>query len=124
MDWLSPGRDLDFEECLSKWGTADFKEAVEERLAELDADYLQPLCESGGGPDWEESPEFDLGEPTEQGKQITLSGDVWFKESIPTGCRDINFTEDRHGTILVEINKETGLADVTVERAERNLEYY
>jgi hypothetical protein len=126
-DWRSPrGRNLDFEKCLSKFGTDKFKEAVETRLNELQPELpLDTLCEAGGDADWEESPEYDLGDPVEHGNQIIFHGDVWFDESIATGCRDHNFPEERHGQIFVEINKESGRADVTFERAERrNLEYY
>jgi hypothetical protein len=126
MQRREPGHDLDFEDCLDKWPTEEFKEVVLERLAELESELpLDHLCESGGGPDWEDSAEFDLGDPEERGNIISFSGDVWFKESISTGCRDINFTEDRHGRIFVEIQKDSGRADVTVERSERrNLENY
>ncbi len=122
------GRDLDFSESLSKWGTEDFKEAVEIDLGENESDLpLEDLCESGGVPDWEDSAEFDLGDPEERANRIILTGDVWFNESIPSGCRDINWNEARRGRIFVEIDKKSGRADVSVERverAERNLENY
>jgi hypothetical protein len=126
-DCRSPrGRNLDFEECLSKFGTDKFNEAVEIRLNVLQSELpLDTLCESGGDADLEESPEYHLGDPVEHGNQIVFHGDVWFDESIPAGCRDLNSREERHGQIFVEIDKYSGRADVTFERTERrNLEYY
>lgn len=120
------GHNLDFEECLSAFGTDGFAERVIERLRELETELpLHQICQMGGDPDWEDWTEYDFGEPTEQGNKIILEGDVWFNESIPTGCRDHNFREPRHGTVLLEIDKDTGRADFTVERAERyNAENY
>lgn len=122
------GRDLDFSASVSKWGTDEFKEAVEIDLGDNESDLpLQELCESGGVPNWEDPAEFDLGEPEERGDLIILTGDVWFNESIPSGCRDMNWHETRRGRIFVEIDKTSGRANVSVERVEReerNLENY
>lgn len=122
-----PGRDLDFSKSLSKWGTDGFESAVYEDLeGKVWKLPLEDLCESGGWPDTADEVDFTIGDVQERPKEIVVSADVWFKESIPASCRDINWTEDRHGNLRVEIDKQTGRADVTAERDEmrRNLENY
>jgi hypothetical protein len=123
------GRGLDFDKCLNvknQRGDKAFTEAVEIRLQELLPELpLDDLCESGGIPNcWDDEPEFDLADATEHGDKLAFCGDVWLTESTATSCANINFPDERHGSIIVEINKYSGRGDVSVERAERNLEYY
>ena len=86
---------------------------------------LGVFCEAGGLT-WDSFPEFDIDEVGEDGNDIVVTSSVFFKESLPTGCKDMNFTEDRQGKLIVRIDKKSGFADVTADRyfERRNLENY
>ena len=117
-----------FQRASANWAPTISKRPSRSELGDNESDLpLQELCESGGVPDWEDIAEFNLGAPEERGDLIILTGDVWFNESIPSGCRDMNWHETRRGRIFVEIDKKSGRANVSVERVEReerNLENY
>lgn len=124
---LSTSRDVHFQDALDKWGTDGFDEALETQLVERESNLpLEGICEAGGGPDWEDTAEFSNIESEERDGKIYITCEVWFNESIPGGCPDINRTEGRHGKLSIELDMQSGLADVAVERDEErfNAEYY
>lgn len=125
---LTGSHDLDFKASLEKWGTDDFGTAVYDDLEMHGfALPLDELCEAGGWADRENEVDFSVEDSEERDGSIIVTAEVWFTESAPTGCPDLPMREPRCGKLIVEIDTNTGLADVRPERApqeSRNLENY
>ena len=116
---------MDFTKSWKKWGSDDFNDAVAMDLEENEADLpLGVFCEAGGL-SWDSFPEFEIDDVKEEGNEIVVTTTVYFKESLPTGCKDMNWQEDRQGKLVVRIDKKSGSAEVTPgDFQRRNLENY
>jgi hypothetical protein len=127
MDYESGSRNLNFSGCVSKWGTDAFTDALYEDL-ESHASHLplEKICEGGGGwVDREDAVEFDITDVDDRGDTLAVTAEVSFTECSSGGCPDLLNREAWRGTITVEIDKSTGLANATAEPGEhRNLENY
>jgi hypothetical protein len=127
MDYESGSRNLNFSSSVNKWGTDAFSDALYEDLESHAFDLpLEKICEGGGGwADREDAVEFDITDVDDRGDTLAVTAEVWFTECSSGGCPDLPNREKRTGTITVEIDKSTGLANATSERGERrNLENY
>jgi hypothetical protein len=114
-------------DCLKEWRTERFGDAIENWLVQNENDLpLQDFCDQGGGPDPEGLPHFIFRDAKEQQGEIVVNSSVFFKESIPSACKDANITEDREGTLIIRIDKSTGTAEVETDpdSMRRNLENY
>lgn len=97
-------------ECLEHWGTDKFEDLFLTELSENEDDLpLQDMCISGGHPsseDWATLDDLQLTGESEG--TVTGSFAVSFTEASPTGCRDITWTDRRHGRISFSLNLESG----------------
>lgn len=96
--------------CLKHWGTDSFADSFFAELAEHELDLpLQELCISGGHPSSDDFSEFsDLKIIKVTPETVNGSFEVSFTEASPTGCRDIDWNDPRHGTIVFELDLSTG----------------
>ena len=97
-------------DCLEYWGTERFADSFLAELSENESHLpLQSMCLSGGYPasaDWPELDDLKLGDEVEG--VVTGSFAVSFTEASPTGCRDMTWTDKRHGRISFKLTLETG----------------
>lgn len=110
-------------ECLEHWGTEKFADLFLTELSENESDLpLQDMCISGGHPsseDWAELDDLQLDDEAEG--VVTGSFAVSFTEASPTGCRDMTWTDKRHGRIDFTLTLETG--EVEFEKSMLKREY-
>ena len=85
---------------------------------------LDEFCQSGGAPDPEGLAHFAVDSFEEKETEIVVMASAYFEESSPTACKDVNYTEKRHGRLIITIDIASGSAEIESDFERFNAEYY
>lgn len=103
---------MKLKKSIKSWGTDNFEdELISELIENQDELPLEDSCNEGGWPD-PDSISIDIKGITHDDHFIYIEISATFDEIIPTGCADINISEDGFCQLKYKINKDTAKAEL------------